>query len=109
MLLVNLEVLERAALEHPDAAGPLQIWRRIALDAAWRSIVELRRDFPSADGIPIGKRREARRVATVFDIRGNTYRLITEIQYRTQIVRLVSFLTHAEHAEYDKEKWKRKF
>jgi mRNA interferase HigB len=40
----------------------------------------------------------------VFNIKGNKYRLITEISYRFRRIYIRHVLTHAE---YDREKWKR--
>jgi mRNA interferase HigB len=39
----------------------------------------------------------------VFNIKGNSYRLIVSIDYAIQTIYYKYFLTHAE---YDKEKWK---
>ena len=51
--------------------------------------------FPHADSV--GK-------WTVFNVKGNKYRLITEINYAKQFVFVRHFLTHSE---YDKGAWKR--
>jgi len=40
---------------------------------------------------------------TIFNIKGNKYRLITRIVYRTQTVFIVAIMTHEE---YDRGKWK---
>ncbi|MEG3979486.1 type II toxin-antitoxin system HigB family toxin [Microcoleus sp. T3B2] len=40
---------------------------------------------------------------TVFNIKGNNYRLIVSIDYESQLIYIKYILTHAE---YDKEKWK---
>lgn len=40
---------------------------------------------------------------TVFNIKGNKYRLIVDLVYTDQIIYLKYILTHAE---YDKDKWK---
>jgi len=40
---------------------------------------------------------------TVFNIKGNRYRLIAKIEYRLQMIFIKSLLTHPE---YDKDKWK---
>lgn len=40
----------------------------------------------------------------MFNIKGNKFRLITEISYRYQRLYIRDVLTHAE---YDQEKWKR--
>jgi mRNA interferase HigB len=39
---------------------------------------------------------------TVFNIKGNTYRLIVKIEYRWQIIFVKHLLTHAE---YDRKEW----
>ena len=91
-VLSRKRLLEAAEL-HADLAGPLDIWYRIAKKADWNSLEDVRRDFPSADGV--GRH-------TVFNIKGNAYRLITEINYRTGRIFLRNVLTHAE---YDKRGW----
>jgi mRNA interferase HigB len=40
---------------------------------------------------------------TVFNIKGNKYRLIVSIDYQHQLIYIKYILTHSE---YDKEKWK---
>ena len=49
--------------------------------------------------------REAESVGnfTVFNLKGNHYRLIVGINYETQTIYYKYFLTHSE---YDKERWK---
>jgi len=75
--------------------APLDIWYRIAKKATWRNLMEVRRELPTADAV--GE-------FTVFNIKGNAYRLITEINYRTGRVFLRYVLTHAE---YSKGGWKK--
>jgi mRNA interferase HigB len=94
-----LHVLSRKKLlsvaeKHGDLAGPLDIWYRIAKSVDWASREDLRRDFPSADGV--GK-------YTVFNIKGNEYRLISLIFYRSKKLFIRDVITHAE---YDKGRWK---
>lgn len=84
-----------AAAQYSDAAGPLDAWYRIAKKAAWHHITDVRKTFSSAD--PVGP-------FTVFNIKGNTYRLITWINYQSQKVFIKHVLTHAD---YDKEDWKK--
>ncbi len=57
--------------------------------------MEVRRELPTADAV--GE-------FTVFNIKGNAYRLITEVNYRTGRVFLRHVLTHAE---YSKGGWKK--
>lgn len=73
---------------------PLDVWYRVAKRADWTNLSDVRVAFPSADAV--GK-------YTVFNIKGNAYRLVVEINYRTGRVFIRHVLTHQE---YDKEKWK---
>jgi mRNA interferase HigB len=93
--IISRKKLLDAVGVHGELAGPLDIWYRIAKRADWNSLTEVRLQFPSADGI--GK-------YTVFNIKGNSYRLISEINYVTKNLFVRSVLTHAE---YDKEGWKK--
>jgi mRNA interferase HigB len=70
-------------------------WHTIAKQASWRSLVEVRRTYPHADFVD---------PYTVFNIKGNAYRLVVRIGYRWQIIFVKHLLTHAE---YDKGDWKK--
>jgi mRNA interferase HigB len=83
-----------AAQDHPLLGKPLDAWYRIAKRAEWKNLMEVRQTFPAADAV--GK-------FTIFNIKGNEYRLITEINYRTARVFLRHVLTHAE---YSRGGWK---
>ena len=87
-------MLPEAAERHADIGVPLDTWYRIAKKAEWKNLIEVRREMPSADAV--GK-------FTVFNIKGNAYRLITEINYGTGRIFLRHVLTHAE---YSKGAWK---
>jgi mRNA interferase HigB len=77
-----------------DAREPLLDWYNVARKASWQNLAEVRDSFRHAD--PVGD-------CTVFNIKGNDYRLITVIKYRAQRMYVLHVLTHKE---YDKEKWK---
>jgi mRNA interferase HigB len=66
----------------------------MAKKARWRSLAAVRDVYPHAD--LVGK-------YTIFNIRGNHYRLITEINYQYQQILIREILTHEE---YDNDKWK---
>jgi mRNA interferase HigB len=83
-----------AAAQHPDASAPLDVWYRVTKKAEWKSIVDVKKSFSTADAVG---------TCTVFNIKGNTYRLIAWINYQTQKVFIKHVLTHAE---YMKEAWK---
>lgn len=94
MYVISRKKLKEAAARHRDLEGPLDAWFRIAKKALWRNLAEVRLTWSSADAV--GR-------FTVFNIKGNQYRLITEINYRSGRVYIRHVLTHAE---YDRGGWK---
>jgi len=99
VLIVGADVLAKAIRKHRDASASLRAWTKVVKEADWESIVDVRRTYPSADGVSL----RSGGVATVFNIRGNNYRLLVRISYRARVVSVVEFLTHAE---YSKDSWK---
>jgi mRNA interferase HigB len=79
---------------HRDAESALTAWYKTTKKSNWQNLAELKQIYPSAD--LVGR-------YVVFNIRGNKYRLITRVVYRSQTVFVVGVLTHEE---YDLEKWK---
>jgi len=72
----------------------LENWHKIASQAIWYNLVEVQTVFPQAEAV--GN-------FTVFNIKGNHYRLIVDLVYNRQTIYIKYILTHAE---YDKENWK---
>src|SRR5215210_3502323 len=100
MTIVGAGRLDEFVRRHPDAETSLAGWAQNTRAADWRSLQQVRQTYRSADAVRV----ESGRVVTVFDIRGNNYRLLTAISYPAGVVNVLQLLTHAE---YDKEKWKR--
>jgi len=93
--VISRKKLREAAERHKDIASSLDAWYRLTNRAEWQSLADVRQLFPSADAV--GR-------FTVFNIKGDSYRLITEINYRGRRLYIRHVLTHAE---YDKGGWKR--
>ena len=93
--VISRKRLLEAAEKHRDLAKPLDIWYRIAKKADWKNFVDVRRVFPTADAVDR---------FTVFNIKGNAYRLVVEINYQTGRIFLRHVLTHAE---YSKGGWRK--
>jgi mRNA interferase HigB len=94
MHVISRRKLKEAATRHGDVEGPLDAWFRIAKKDLWRNLAEVRKTFSSADAVARW---------TVFNIKGNQYRLITEINYVFGRIYIRHVLTHAE---YDRGGWK---
>lgn len=99
MRIVKSKTIEEYWTTYRDAEGPLTEWLNAATEAEWTSIQDIRLSYPSADAAKAKSGRDL----TIFNIKGNTYRLIVAIHYQTKIVFIREFLTHAE---YSKNLWK---
>ncbi len=101
MIVTSIDRLIAFWQKHSDARKALTTWLQVARAAHRQNLLEIRRAYAkTADSVMV----ESGRIVTVFNIRGNTYRLITAIDYRIGAVNVLDVLTHAE---YDKEKWKK--
>lgn len=95
MNVISFKRLREFVLTHKDASGFLTAWYTVAKKAHWRSLAAVKEIYPSAD--LVGR-------YTVFNIKGNKYRLISRVIYRSQTVFIIRVLTHEE---YDLGKWKK--
>lgn len=91
MRVIAVKTLRDFWTTHADAEQPLKSWNKEATDTRWSTPDEVKQRYPSADILP-GNR-------IVFNIKGNTYRLIVQIHYNTGII-FIRFV--GTHAEYDK-------
>jgi mRNA interferase HigB len=94
MHVISRKKLKEAASRRADLEGPLDAWFHIVKNASWRNLTDVRMTFSNADAV--GK-------WTVFNIKGNQYRLIAEINYRFGRIYIRHILTHTE---YDRGGWK---
>ena len=77
--------------KHAEAAEPLLRWYDVTMRAKWTNFNDIKRDFPSADYV--GNQHY------VFNIKGNSFRLIVVIKFVPGLV-FIRFV--GTHAEYDK-------
>ncbi|NMC84770.1 MAG: type II toxin-antitoxin system HigB family toxin [Anaerolineaceae bacterium] len=76
---------------HPDAEQPLRAWYTEAKKASWNSPAEIKAIYRSVSILPNNR--------VVFNIKGNTYRLIVVVEY-SQGKMFIRFV--GTHAEYDR-------
>ena len=97
MHVISQSALSKFWKKYPDAETSLRSWYKLATTAERSNLAEVKAVFSSAD--KVGH-------FTVFNIRGNNYRLITFIdyQYRPNFFFIRSVLTHEED---DEDKWKK--
>ena len=94
MNVISYKRIRDFSSTHRDAESSLSAWYRVVKKANWQSPAELKRVYPSAD--LVGR-------YCVFNIKGNMYRLISRIVYRSQTLFIIAIMTHEE---YDLGKWK---
>ncbi len=102
-IISRKKLLEAGERYGAKTAVLLDSWYRVAKQARWRSLQDVRRTYPHADGVAVGK-GDQQRVFTVFNVGGNDLRLIAEIFYSDQTVLVRHVLSHVE---YDKGGWKK--
>ncbi len=91
MVVISYGTLSQFYKKHPDAKDALNNWYRLTIAADWSSFHEMKELFNSVDAV--GNDR------FVFNIRGNTYRLVAMIFFdiRTVYIRFIGL-----HKDYDK-------
>ncbi len=94
MHVISRKALQEFSSKHPQSETPLDFWYRIAKQAQWQNLAEVKETYSSADLVD---------KYIVFNIKGNDYRLIVGINFCSQTIFIKHVLTHAD---YDKGKWK---
>lgn len=97
MHVISRKKLKEFCQVHADSCEALDDWYKTASKAKWGNLIEAQAVYPKAEAV--GN-------FTVFNIKGNSYRLIASINYEKQIIYVKYVLTHAE---YDKDNWKDDF
>jgi mRNA interferase HigB len=98
-VIVQVHIISKKAWKNivaldPSLGSALAEWHKIVENSEWKSLVDVRKVYPHADYVD---------PYTVFNIKGNAYRLIVKIEYRWQLVFVKGVYTHAE---YNRGNWK---
>ena len=96
MRVIAVKALKEFWESVPEAAQALLAWYAEAEAAQWSSPNELKQQYRNAS-ILTDKR-------VIFNIHGNSYRLIVDIEYRLKIVFIVWFGTHKQYDKIDAKK-----
>ncbi|HMQ00911.1 MAG TPA: type II toxin-antitoxin system HigB family toxin [Cyclobacteriaceae bacterium] len=96
MRIIAVQTLKYYIKKYPDAEQAILSWYDEAETTDWSSPNELKSQYKNAS-ILNNKR-------VVFNIHGNSYRLIVDIEYRLKIVFIVWFGTHKQYDKIDAKK-----
>jgi mRNA interferase HigB len=92
MNVISREVIDKFIRRHPDGKSSIEAWYYEAKDSFWKNSVDIKEKYSSASFLAQNY--------VIFNIKGNSYRLVTKIAYNSGIV-LIKWL--GTHAEYDKK------
>lgn len=93
MRIIKRKTLLDFATRHPPARQPLLAWYAEVEKAAWQKPNDIKTTFRTADIID--------RKRVVFNIKGNDYRLVADVEYRIGLVFIVRVMTHAQYDKVD--------
>ncbi|OGQ96828.1 MAG: addiction module toxin RelE [Deltaproteobacteria bacterium RIFOXYD12_FULL_57_12] len=94
MRILGLPRLEEFKQKYSDCRKPLDAWQAEVERENWGSPNDIRRRYRSADFLADN--------CVIFNIKGNSYRLVVKIRYQNGIV-LVEWV--GTHAEYSRQKF----
>jgi len=93
MRIIAISTLRNFWIEHKPAEQPLKSWVQEAENSTWKNSAQLKAKYRNAS--IINSKR------TVFNIKGNDYRLIVDIEYRLKIIFIVWIGTHSQYDKID--------
>ncbi len=93
MRIISRKLLKKFWETHRDAEQPLLAWYADVKQANWRSPSDIKKDYPHASIVADNR--------VVYNIKGNTYRLVAAIQYEFGIVFIRFVGTHGEYDRVD--------
>jgi len=91
MRILNLPLLEAFKKDHADVRGQLEAWRDEVERESWQTPQDIKRRYKSADFLADNR--------VIFNIKGNSYRLVVQVRYRGGIVVIEWVGTHAEYSK----------
>jgi len=77
MTVIGQDVLQDAGRRNTPLKKWLELWTATAEQRIWHSLEEVKADYPTADGVKL----KSRLVITIFNVKGNAYRLLTWIDF----------------------------
>ena len=90
MTVLGVERLQKSMAKHADLRRPGAAWLKLAREQSWRDIAHLKETWPAADFVD-GE--------TVFNVKGNRYRLWALVNYEAQTMIITRVETHAEYSK----------
>ncbi|NCO32550.1 MAG: addiction module toxin RelE [Armatimonadetes bacterium CG2_30_59_28] len=93
MRIISRKKLREFWERHSDARGALEAWYTDIQKAHWRTPADIKRTYRNASFLASNR--------VVFNLKGNQYRLVVVVSYRSGIVYLRFVGTHSEYDKID--------
>ena len=93
MRIIAIGTIKKYWEKHPETESHLKSWYQEVESVTWNKSSELKSQYRNAS-ILTSKR-------VVFNIKGNNYRLLVDIEYRLKIIFIVWIGTHEEYDKID--------
>lgn len=94
MRILGLPILEAFKRSHADTRRPLDAWQLEVECANWQTTQDIKQSYRSADFLADNR--------VIFNIKGNSYRLVVKVRYQNGLV-VVEWI--GTHAEYNKKRF----
>jgi mRNA interferase HigB len=91
MKVLCKKILNEFRKKYANARSSIQGWLAEAEDAQWQNTTDIKNRYPAVSFLPEN--------VVIFNLKGNSYRLVAQVAYDTGIVFIRWIGTHAE---YDK-------
>lgn len=93
MRIIAVSTLRTFWKKNINSEQPLKAWIQETQRSAWKNSAEVKKKYGNASIINFKR--------VVFNIKGNDYRLIVDIEYRLKIVFIVCVGTHSNYDKID--------
>lgn len=95
MRIVGVKRLDEFCAKHPPTRSWVRSWMAETKNSSWVTPHDIKRRFPSASFI--GE-------LVIFNVKGNDYRLVTQVAYQTRVVVVKWVGTHQAYSSINWEK-----
>jgi mRNA interferase HigB len=96
MRVIAKKTIKNFWINYSDCEQQLKTWYQEATDSSWKSPADIKRLYPSASILADNR--------VVFNIKGNTYRIVVRINYDYSIIWIRFIGTHAQYDKIDATK-----
>jgi len=93
MKVIGKPILAKFEQRHADVRPQVNSWLAEVEDALWSSPADIKTRFPSASFLSNSR--------VVFNLKGNHYRLLVQVNYPAKVVLVIKIGTHADY-----DRWK---